>query len=338
MDGLVPKQVRQMVEKYRDDMSVYISTKLDNLESESTINKFLSDNNLPFCVESSSGKDGIPDSLFNKLSQIKTKGGTEFILSQLDLLNKKNSEISEKLREILKTINLEEEEDNKLRQEHQNKWTRAPSNSTNMSFKQSLIDYTSKLDAASKCDLQTKSQIQDNCKFFELICLEREKLNEKIPIKSETTNLSGSEDAKIIRDLINEMDSKKSKMMKEIDLIFSNLNSGEINSQFIKVLQKKSTEQNIFNEKKSEYDEKFKSPEELSSEIKQIKEIILEKMVNFNKMREDASKLGESNETVRIFFFFLFFFFFCLYLLLNKYLSFSSLRSLMAMRIYTCKN
>ena len=99
MDGLVPKQVRQMVEKYKDEITIYISTKLDNLESDNTINKFLMENNLPFCVESSSGKDGLPDSLNQKITQINTKGGTQFILTKLENLNKKNSEISERLRD-----------------------------------------------------------------------------------------------------------------------------------------------------------------------------------------------------------------------------------------------
>lgn len=287
-----------MVEKYRDDMTVFISGKLDNLESENTINAFLTNNNLPYCVESSSGKDGLPESLMNKINQIKTKGGTEFILNQLESLNKKNTEISDRIRDTLKTINNEEEEDNKLRQEHGDKWSRAPSNATNMSFKQSLIDYSSKLDAASKCDEKTKNSIQENAKYFELISLEKEKLIEKIPVKSESTNLSGSEEAKIIRDLIGEMETKRSNMQKGIDAIFNDLNSGDVNSSFIKVLQKKNTEQSIFNDKKTEYENKFKEVEELSSDIKKIQQIILEKMVAFNQLRENASKMGESNETV----------------------------------------
>lgn len=303
MDGLVPKQVRQMVEKYKDEMTIYISTKLDNLESDNTINKFLMENNLPFCVESSSGKDGLPDSLTQKITQINTKGGTQYILTQLENLNKKNSEISERLREILKSINLEEEADNILRKEHGIKWSRSPSNVTNMAFKQSLIDYTSKLDAASKCDIQTRNSVQENAKFFEIISLGKEKLVEKIPVKSDTTNLSGSKEAKLIRDLINEMDSKKNKMLEIVNNIFTNLNSGDVNASFIKVLQKKTTENSIFNEKKAEYDNKFQEAEDLSNEIKEIQKIVIEKLVEFNKLKENVSKLGESNEAVNFFLF-----------------------------------
>jgi len=334
MDGLVPKQVRQIVEKYRDEITIHISTKLDTLETETTINKFLSDYNLPFCVESTQGGDNLPESLSNKLTQIKTKGGTEFILTQLENLNKKNSEISEKLREILKKINKEEEEDNLLRKEHGNKWMRSPSNATNMSFKQTLIDYTAKLDAASKCDLQTKISIQENAKFFELISLDMKKIIEKIPVKSDATNLSDCEEAKIIRDLINEMDCKKNKMLEVINNIFINLNSGDVNASFIKVLQKKTTEQSILNEKKNEYDAKFKDAEDLSNEIKEIQKIVSEKLIEFNKQKENMSKLGESNDVV--IFYFIFILFFLIYFFI--YFSFSSLKSLMDMRIFTFRN
>jgi hypothetical protein len=287
-----------MVEKYKDDLTIHISAKLELLETESSINKYLSDNNLPFCIESSDGGNNIPESLFNKISQVQKNGGTEFILNQVDNLNKKNLEISDRLREILKTVNKEEEEDNTLRNEHGNKWIRAPSNTTNMTFKQSIIDYTAKLDVAAKCDVQTKNSIQENAKYFELISLDKEKLIEKIPVKSDTTNLSGTETAKVIKDLINEMESKRDKIQKVIDALFTNLNSGDVNNSFIKVLQNKNTEHSILNEKKSEYDVKIKEAEDLSNEIKEIQKLISEKMIDFNKQRENVSKLGQKNEEV----------------------------------------
>jgi hypothetical protein len=317
-----------MVEKYKDDLTIHISAKLETLETESSINKFLSDNNLPYCIESSDGGNNIPESLFNKISQVQTKGGTEFILNQVENLNKKNLEISDRLREILKKINKEEDEDNNLRKEHGNKWMRPPSNVTNMSFKQSIIDYTAKLDVAAKCDEKTKNLIQENAKYFELISLDKEKLIEKIPVKSETTNLSGTETAKAIKDLLNEIDPKKNKILKIIESLFNNLNSGDVNNSFIKVLQNKNTEQSILNEKKSEYDVKLKEAEDLSNEIKEIQKLISEKMIDFNKQKENVSKLGEKNEEV--FLYFIFFNFFLIY--------FSSLKILMDMLIIIYKS
>jgi len=143
MDSLVPKQVKNMVDKYKDDMSVYVSASLDKFENENSIVKFLYDLNLPYSLEANTGSTDIPESIWNKISQIQVKGGTGFILSQMENLEKKNQQIADRLREILKTVTTEEEQDNQCRITHGDKWRRAPSNLTNMQFKQSLIDYTS---------------------------------------------------------------------------------------------------------------------------------------------------------------------------------------------------
>lgn len=144
MDSLVPKQVKNMVDKYKDDMSVYISNTLDKFENENSIIKFLYDLNLPYSLEVNTGSDNIPESIWSKISAIQVKGGTNFILSQMENLEKKNQQISERLKEILKSITTEEELDNECRKTHGDKWRRAPSNMNNMQFKQTLIDYTSK--------------------------------------------------------------------------------------------------------------------------------------------------------------------------------------------------
>ena len=144
MESLVPKQVKNMVDKYKDDMSVHISSSLDKFENENSIIKFLYDFNLPYSLEANSGSDDIPESIWNKISQIQVKGGTSFILSQMDNLEKKNQQISDRLKEILKSITTEEELDNECRKTYGDKWRRAPSNTANMQFKQSLIDFTSK--------------------------------------------------------------------------------------------------------------------------------------------------------------------------------------------------
>lgn len=143
MDSLVPKQVKNMVDKYKDDMSVYISTSLDKYENENSIVKFLYDLNLPYSLEANMSSGDIPESIWNKINAIQIKGGTSFILSQMENLEKKNQQIADRLRDILKSITVEEEHDNECRKTHGDKWRRAPSNMTNMPFKQSLIDYTS---------------------------------------------------------------------------------------------------------------------------------------------------------------------------------------------------
>lgn len=143
LESVVPKDVKNMVDKYRDDMMVYVSSNLDKFENEYTITKFLEDNNLPYSIDVNCGNGDIPESIWVKISAIQVKGGTNFILSQLENLEKKNNQISESLKTLLKTINKEEEQDNECRKTHGTKWTRDMSNTMNMQFKQQIIDYTS---------------------------------------------------------------------------------------------------------------------------------------------------------------------------------------------------
>lgn len=157
-----------------------------------------------------------------------------------------------------------------------------------------------KLDAASKCDLQTKSSIQENCKYFELISMEKDKLTQKIPIKSEKTNIKESDEAKEIKAHLETLNHKKDKLLEIVNGIFNSLNENNVVTSFIKVLQNKATETSVFNDKKLEFDEKLKQLESVSEEIKELKGKIAEKMEAFNKLQQNISKLGQENEKVKI--------------------------------------
>lgn len=145
MDGLVPKQALGMIEKYRDDMMVYITSNLEKYENEGSITKFLYEMNLPYSIEGSSSSGDIPDSLWNKINLIQQKGGTSYIMGQVENLDKKYVQIADRLTEIMKTLKNEEEEDNNLRTQLGVKWTRAPSAQLNHQYKQIIIDFTSKI-------------------------------------------------------------------------------------------------------------------------------------------------------------------------------------------------
>jgi hypothetical protein len=130
--------------------------------------------------------------------------------------------------------------------------------------------------------------------------LEKEKIVNKIPIKAEKTNVKESNEAKEIKALLESLEKQKTKMLEVVNNIFILLNENNVTQNFIKVLQNKTTENAVFNEKKLEFDEKFKILEAVSEEIKKIKSNITEKMQAFNNLKLNASKLGEENQTVKI--------------------------------------
>jgi hypothetical protein len=154
------------------------------------------------------------------------------------------------------------------------------------------------LDAAAKCDIQTKSSVQENCKYFELISMEKEKLIQKIPNKSEKTSIKESEEAKEIKAHLETLNKKKERLLEIVNVIFNGLNENNVVTLFVKVLQNKATETSVFNDKKLEFDEKLKQLETVSDEIKELKAKIAEKMAAINKLQQNVSKLGQENDIV----------------------------------------
>lgn len=128
--------------------------------------------------------------------------------------------------------------------------------------------------------------------------MEKEKLIQKIPIKSEKTNIKESEEAKETKTHLETLNQKKEKLLEIVNGIFNSLNENNVVTSFIKVLQNKATENSVFNDKKIEFDEKLKQLESVSEEIKELKAKISEKMEAFNKLQLNVSKLGQENEKV----------------------------------------
>lgn len=132
--------------------------------------------------------------------------------------------------------------------------------------------------------------------------MDKEKIILKIPVKSEKTNIKESDEAKEIKAILVTMNQKKEKLLELVNGLFNSLNDNNVVTSFIKVLQSKATENSIFNDKKTEFDEKLKQIESISDEIKEMKTKINEKMEMFKKLQENASQLGIENEKVFLIF------------------------------------
>jgi len=132
--------------------------------------------------------------------------------------------------------------------------------------------------------------------------MEKEKLIQKIPNKSEKTSIKESEEAKEIKAHLETLNKKKEKLLEIVNVIFNGLNENNVVTLFVKVLQNKATETSVFNDKKLEFDEKLKQLETVSDEIKELKAKIAEKMAAINKLQQNVSKLGQENEMVNFYF------------------------------------
>ena len=128
-----------------------------------------------------------------------------------------------------------------------NRWTRQASQSLNYPLFQTLQDYKQKLNQSRACDILVKEGIMNNMKYFELINLTREQLKNKLPVKSDTSTIKDSEEAKSLSGELEIIENLKAKLVETVNKIFQTLNDDNIITQMIKVLQKKTTEQAVLN-------------------------------------------------------------------------------------------
>lgn len=93
--------------------------------------------------------------------------------------------------------------------------------------------------------MTVKESIMDSMKFFEILGLSKDSLKNRIPIKSDEGALKNSEEANSLRKDLDELEKLKEKCQEIIEKIFQTLNEDNVIPQFIKVLQKKTTEKAV---------------------------------------------------------------------------------------------
>lgn len=140
---LIPKEARNLIEKYKMQMSDYISNGLDKQENDVKISEFLKDENLPYNLDSTMGSE-ISDGLWKRISEVQQKGGSLFLTNQISNVASRAEEVNRRLQDLEVILFSEKSEDDRLRLLYNQKWTRQPSESLNMNYVNTLNDYKSK--------------------------------------------------------------------------------------------------------------------------------------------------------------------------------------------------
>jgi programmed cell death 6-interacting protein len=296
LDELVPKGCKEMVLNFKKQMMDYIGSCLNNYENDSSIYSFLSDLNLPSSLETVLSQNEISESLWKRINEVQQKGGSIYLTNNITNLDKKSEDVARRINDIKTVLKNEEEENNKYAQLYGTRWTRMPSDKINFQYLNILNDYAKKLDIARNCDATTKVQIMESMRFYEILTLSKEQLKNKIPIKVDASSIKECEEAKSLRQELDNLDTAKEKLMEVINKIFQTLNEDNVIPQFLKVLQKKITEKQVFTDSKVKYDEMFKELETISNEIKKIKSTIIAKNDAFIKVKTNSFKTPEENE------------------------------------------
>ena len=146
------------------------------------------------------------------------------------------------------------------------------------------------------CDQSTINDIQNNLKYFDLLSLSREALDQKIPHRVDANAIKQCKEASDLRTEMDNLENEKNKAMEVIAKIFSSLNDDNVAAQFIQVIQKKTTENTIFDQNKAEYMTKFNELGQISNNIRNIKVNVQNKNEIFLRAKNDKFKTDPANE------------------------------------------
>jgi hypothetical protein len=298
LEPLMSKNIRPMINNYKNKLMNYISSELDKLQDESKISEFLTKLNLPYSLEALVCEDGLPETLWNNISEVQQKGSSVFLSNGLANIENRRDEVFHKISDLELMLYEEQEEDNKMRMLYSNRWTRLPSSQINKNYMDKLNDYKSKLIIAKNTDSNIKQSVLDNMRYFDLINLPKKLIESKL-IKSHKnldSEVANSEEASKLRSFLEKLNNLKEKIMEGIHNIFNKLNDDNLVPQFMLVLSKKLTENEIFDENKIKYGEIIYNLKSLSEEVTNLKNEIIEKNEAFLKLKSLKGKFSSSQE------------------------------------------
>ena len=294
LELLVRKEIKNMINNYKNKMNEFIGKNLDNYENEGTINNFVQNLFLPKKitqrpeeVNENEPPCEFPPQLWEKIEQVQQMGGTNALNRIMQGIMNKSNYLINQCQNLLKSLEAEDKDDSICRQKFREKWCREPSQKLNFKLVQAAQQYINNLQKTKQFDQQENNEIMDKAHYFEQLILPREQLINKIPRREELQQKELPEE-KEVRDEILKLYEIGDRCMKVINPIFNDLNDDSvIVGHFIQVLEKKTTEQAIYEKFKEEYEAKFNDLKSLSEEAKKQKEVVN------NVVQKNIQKINE---------------------------------------------
>lgn len=296
LKDLIPREVKTLIENYKEKMMGYISEKLSKLENECKIDKYLLDLGLPGTLESALCQNQISDYLWNRINEVQTKGGALYINSIKQTIDCVREEASKKLNNVNVILLNEEEQDNQFRNMYGIRWTREPSAKINYNYLGAISNLSAKIEAAKKCDEQVDSQIKENMKYFELLSLSRQALEKKIPVKVDENQLLEAPEAKSLKEDLDKLSKLKEENKQAIEKVFNELNEESVISFFLDVHRKKASEIGVFEQQTKKFDALLEEISKLDVPITNLKNEIKNKNDLFLKIKDVKLKPKPENE------------------------------------------
>ena len=268
-------------------MNNYFKNKLNQIENEEKITKFLNERNIPFCIENGVSNFNLNQEIYNNLQTISSKGGFQYLKNQLKSIEEKRNFIENLLNNIENKLLLDKENDEKNQILYGKNWIL----NYNKDFINKLLKYKEQLNVGKNLDFQVKDLIMKNIKYYELIDLPKFVIEARIPSNIDKNQIQNLESKNALKFAVDKLLEDKNKLKNEINFIYNEINNNFPVNEIKECSNGNKNFDVLVDENKKKIDFLFEKIENLQPEIKNDFNDIDTKFIEFAK---NCSKLANN--------------------------------------------
>ena len=262
---LIPNDIKPLVNRYFEDVSIFLNDKLSQFESEKSINEFLENRNLPNALTTGISSSPLSQNIFDEILSVQNQGGLHYLESQLDKISKESDRMGEKIKRLEEKLFEDKQEDDKCRILYGNdNWKRV----YNPEFLEKCNSLKENLNIGKNLDFQIRKKILEKTKYYELFSLPKHVIEARIPRNIDQTKLAELSSTQALKFSINKLQQDKLKLSETIREMFNDLYYNIPIVEFQDVLLNKRTEKLISEDRKKKYEPMLEKISEINIMIK----------------------------------------------------------------------
>ncbi|KAJ3300005.1 pH-response regulator protein palA/rim20 [Borealophlyctis nickersoniae] len=289
--SLVPFSVHQAASIYSEKKDSLVTSLIARIQEGLTVcHSTLASLNLPAAIEALEQPIGLPPALLQRSQDVRKQGGANSLRDQWQTVLSMAERDAALLEEAIKILDDEAREDDELRTQFRERWTRAPSRALTSNMRDSVKVYQSKLDAAKKSNELVRNKIDANMHLIESLSLTKDELEASIPSSTTSSTLAlkdpNVKQLKVLLDNLNQNMKKCGSIVEDLKKMSA---SDDIGPRLIEVTSRREDYNNdeLFNEQLKKYDPFQTTATEMRAQQ--------EKLVG--AIREANSRFLESKQT-----------------------------------------
>ena len=262
---LIPNDIKPLVNRYFEDVSIFLNDKLSQFESEKSINEFLENRNLPNALTTGISSSPLSQNIFDEILSVQNQGGLHYLESQLDKISKESDRMGERIKRLEEKLFEDKQEDDKCRILYGNdNWKRV----YNPEFLEKCNSLKENLNIGKNLDFQIRKKILEKTKYYELFSLPKHVIEARIPRNIDQTKLAELSSTQALKFSINKLQQDKLKLSETIREMFNDLYYNIPIVEFQDVLLNKRTEKLISEDRKKKYETMLEKISEINIMIK----------------------------------------------------------------------